>query len=171
MSGNWTGSLNPPLLTANYLFNISSVFGAITATYTPQICFNILYVVRPSVPQRKPALEPVDAAGHNVVKEKTKPQLEEKKRTSPAPSNVSPTENGVEDKRGEQLNGDGEERGALIQPESAFSSDAKTCNTNPHLNALNADSGSHADEGPEAVVCKKEVWAYFSREGREMEQG
>lgn len=105
--------------------------------------------------QSKPAHKPAHTAGLDVAKEKTKPKPEEK-ISSPPPSNFSPTENGVEDKR-EQLNGDGDERGALIQPESAFSSDSKTCNTNPHLNALNADSGCHTDEGLEATVCKNEV--------------
>ncbi|XP_008282955.1 constitutive coactivator of PPAR-gamma-like protein 1 homolog isoform X1 [Stegastes partitus] len=103
--------------------------------------------------QSRPAYKPAHASGHDVAKERKKPKSEEKK-SSPAPSDGSATENGVEDK--EQLNGDKEERRALIQPESAFSSDSKTCNTNPHLNALNVDSGHHRDEGLEAAVSQKE---------------
>uniref|UniRef100_A0AAQ6AF10 Family with sequence similarity 120A n=1 Tax=Amphiprion ocellaris TaxID=80972 RepID=A0AAQ6AF10_AMPOC len=98
---------------------------------------------------------PAHASGHDAVKERKKPKSEEKK-SSPAPSDGSATENGVEDKEPEQLNGDKDERRALIQPESAFSSDSKTCNTNPHLNALNVDSGYHRDEGLEAAVSQKE---------------
>lgn len=79
----------------------------------------------------------------------------EEKKSSPAQrGDSSATENGVEDKEPEQLNGEKEECGALIQPESAFSSDSKMCNTNPHLNALNVDSGSNRDEGLEATVSK-----------------
>lgn len=62
----------------------------------------------------------------------------------------------MEDKEPEQLNGEREECGALIQPESAFSSDSKTCNTNPHLNALNVDSGCHRDEGLEVTVSTED---------------
>uniref|UniRef100_A0A3P8TDU6 Family with sequence similarity 120 member A n=1 Tax=Amphiprion percula TaxID=161767 RepID=A0A3P8TDU6_AMPPE len=103
----------------------------------------------------RPAHKPAHASGHDAVKERKKPKSEEKK-SSPAPSDGSATENGVEDKEPEQLNGDKDERRALIQPESAFSSDSKTCNTNPHLNALNVDSGYHRDEGLEAAVSQKE---------------
>uniref|UniRef100_A0A7N6AEA3 Family with sequence similarity 120A n=1 Tax=Anabas testudineus TaxID=64144 RepID=A0A7N6AEA3_ANATE len=80
--------------------------------------------------------------------------LYEKKKSYPAPCDGSATENGVEDKANAK-EGD-EERGAIIQPESAFSSDSM-CNTNPHLNALNAESGCHRDEGLEATVCKKDI--------------
>lgn len=90
------------------------------------------------------------------MKDKKKPKPEEK-RSSPVPCDDSTTANGVEDKEQEQLNGDKEECRALIQPESAFSSDSKTCNTNPHLNALKEDSGCHRDEGVEAAVLQKEV--------------
>lgn len=76
-----------------------------------------------------------------------KKEPEPKKKSSPAPSGGSAAANGVEDKEQEELNGDKEECGAL-QPASAFSSDCKACNTNPHLNALSAD---------EASVCTKEV--------------
>ncbi|XP_040890411.1 constitutive coactivator of PPAR-gamma-like protein 1 homolog [Toxotes jaculatrix] len=104
----------------------------------------------------KPVHKPAHTSGHDAVKEKKKPKPEEQ-ITSPAPCDGSATENGVEDKEQDQLNGDKEECRALIQPESAFSSDSKTCNTNPHLNALNVDSGCHRDEGLDAAVLKKEV--------------
>lgn len=103
----------------------------------------------------KPAHKPAHTSGHDAVKERKKPKPEERK-SSPAPRDGSTTENGVEDKEPGQLNGDKEECRALIQPESAFSSDSKTCNSNPHLNALNVDSGCHRDEGLEAAVLKKE---------------
>lgn len=52
-------------------------------------------------------------------------------------------EEGVEEREVEQLKGQvmevRESRAVNIQPESAFSSDSKMCNTNPSLNALNAD--------------------------------
>ncbi|XP_070701950.1 constitutive coactivator of PPAR-gamma-like protein 1 homolog [Pempheris klunzingeri] len=103
----------------------------------------------------KPAHKPAHISGHDAVKERKKPNLEERK-SSPASCDGSATENGVGDKEPDQLNGDKEERRAVIQPESAFSSDSKTCNANPHLNALNVDSGCHRDEGLEAAVLKKE---------------
>ncbi|XP_035517762.1 constitutive coactivator of PPAR-gamma-like protein 1 homolog isoform X1 [Morone saxatilis] len=103
----------------------------------------------------KPAHKPAPTPGHDAAKERKKPKPEERK-ASPAPCDSSTAENGVEDKELDQLNGDGEERGALIQPESAFSSDSKTCNSNPHLNALNVDGGRHGDEGLEAAVLKTE---------------
>lgn len=83
-----------------------------------------------------------------------KPKQE--KMSSPTQCDVSTAENGIEDKEQDQLNGDKEECRALIQPESAFSSDSKMCNTNPHLNALNVDKGHHKDEGLEAAILKKE---------------
>ncbi|XP_029005792.1 constitutive coactivator of PPAR-gamma-like protein 1 homolog [Betta splendens] len=89
-------------------------------------------------------------ARNDVTKERMKPGPEKK-----ASCEALATENGVEDVEPEQLNGD--EHVALIQPESAFSSDSKTCNTNPHLNALNVDGNCHRDEGLEAVVCKREA--------------
>ncbi|XP_071349381.1 constitutive coactivator of PPAR-gamma-like protein 1 homolog isoform X2 [Trachinotus anak] len=97
--------------------------------------------------------KPAHTPAHDAVK---KPKPEEK-RSSPVPCDGPATENGVEDKEQDQLNGDKEECRALIQPESAFSSDSETCNTNPHLNALNEDSGYHKDEGLEAAVLQKEV--------------
>ncbi|CAK6972649.1 constitutive coactivator of PPAR-gamma-like protein 1 homolog isoform X2 [Scomber scombrus] len=104
----------------------------------------------------KPAYKPTYTSGHDAAKERKTPKLEEKKSSS-APCDSPAAENGVvEDKEPDQLNGDKEEHTALIQPESAFSCDSKTCNTNPHLNALNVDSGCHRDEGLEAAVSKEE---------------
>ncbi|XP_071767727.2 constitutive coactivator of PPAR-gamma-like protein 1 homolog isoform X1 [Centroberyx gerrardi] len=100
--------------------------------------------------------KPDHTSAHDAVKERKKPKPEEKKST-PAPCEGSTTENGVEDKESDQLNGDKDESRALIQPESAFSSDSKMCNTNPHLNALNVDSGCHRDEALGATVLKKEA--------------
>uniref|UniRef100_A0A8C9ZDZ3 Family with sequence similarity 120 member A n=1 Tax=Sander lucioperca TaxID=283035 RepID=A0A8C9ZDZ3_SANLU len=94
-------------------------------------------------------------SGHDAAKERKKPNAEERKSSS-ARRDGSTTENGVEDEEPERLNGDEEERRALIQPESAFSSDSKTCRSNSHLNALHVDSGCHRDEGLEAAVLNKE---------------
>ncbi|KAM4613178.1 constitutive coactivator of PPAR-gamma-like protein 1 homolog [Polymixia lowei] len=99
----------------------------------------------------KPAYSP----GHDALKERKKPQLEERTST-PVTCDSSAAENGVEGKESDQLNGENEESRALIQPESAFSSDSKMCNTNPHLNALNVDSTCHRDEALGASVLKKE---------------
>uniref|UniRef100_A0A3P8R999 Family with sequence similarity 120A n=1 Tax=Astatotilapia calliptera TaxID=8154 RepID=A0A3P8R999_ASTCA len=97
---------------------------------------------------------PAQTSGNNLVKDQKKPKQEEKKPAQHGESLAM--ENGVEDKEPEQLNGEREECGALIQPESAFSSDSKTCNTNPHLNALNVDSGCHRDEGLEVTVSTED---------------
>lgn len=56
----------------------------------------------------------------------------------------------------ERLNGEEEEHGALIQPDSAFSNDSKTSDSNPHLNALNEDGGRRGEEGLEAAVLNTE---------------
>jgi len=56
----------------------------------------------------------------------------------------------------ERLNGEEEEHGALIQPDSAFSNDYKTSDSNPHLNALNEDGGRCGEEGLEAAVLNTE---------------
>lgn len=79
--------------------------------------------------QNKPALKPAHAPAPDATKEKKKPKPEEKS-SSPVPGGDPAAANGVEDKEPEQLNGDKEECRALIQPESAFSSDPKVCNTN-----------------------------------------
>lgn len=104
--------------------------------------------------QSKPVQKPAHTCGHDAAKERKKPKPEERK-SSPVPCDSSATENGVDDKEPDQLNGDKEEHRALIQPESAFSSDSKMCNSNPHLNALNVDGGCCRDEGLEAAVSEK----------------
>ncbi|CAJ1051868.1 constitutive coactivator of PPAR-gamma-like protein 1 homolog isoform X2 [Xyrichtys novacula] len=103
----------------------------------------------------KPSHKPAQTSGHDAVKERKRSKAEERK-SSAAPCDGSTTENGVEDKEPHQLNGDKEECRAPIQPESAFRCDSKMCNSNPHLNALNADSGCHRDEGLEATVLSNE---------------
>lgn len=77
-------------------------------------------------------------------------------------SESSAAENGLEAQDGpeQQLNGKAED-GSNSEPvsspaESAFSNDSKMCNTNPHLNALNADSEGHRDETLSPAVLKTE---------------
>uniref|UniRef100_A0AAZ3SQB9 Constitutive coactivator of PPAR-gamma-like protein 1 n=1 Tax=Oncorhynchus tshawytscha TaxID=74940 RepID=A0AAZ3SQB9_ONCTS len=76
------------------------------------------------------------------VKERKKLKTEEKEK-SPVmlSSDGSTTENGLE----EREEGGLEDRAVNIQPESAFSSNPKMCNTNPRLNALNADGACLRD--------------------------
>lgn len=115
--------------------------------------FKILFVC--PLLQSKPPYKPAHTSEHDAAKEIKKSKPEERK-SSPVQSDGPTTENGVEDKEPAQLNGDEEERRALIQPESAFSSDSKTCNSNPHLHALNVDGGCHRDEALEAAVLTTE---------------
>lgn len=98
----------------------------------------------------KPSHKPAHTLGQDAAKDR------KRSNSSPAQCDGTTTENGVEDKEPHQLNGDKEESRALIQPESAFRCDSKMCNSNPHLNALNADSSCHRDEGLEATVLNKE---------------
>lgn len=88
-----------------------------------------------------------------MERKKSKP---EERKSSPAPCDGSTTENGVEDGEPDQLDEDKEECRAVVRPESAFSSDSKMCNSNPHLNALNVDNGCCRDEGLEAATLKEE---------------
>ena len=89
------------------------------------------------------------------MKERNNPKPEEAKSPPVSPEG-SATENGMDDKETDQLNGMKVESRALNKPESAFSSDSKMCNTNPHLNALNLDSGCHRDEVLGSTVLKTE---------------
>ncbi|XP_028980570.2 constitutive coactivator of PPAR-gamma-like protein 1 homolog isoform X2 [Esox lucius] len=96
------------------------------------------------------------------LKERKKPKTDEGKCPVLLSSDgSSATENGVEDRekereeeeiKEEQLNGQAtKESGSRVlisQPESAFSSDSKMCNTNPHLNALNTESTCLRDAEP-----------------------
>ncbi|XP_068598678.1 constitutive coactivator of PPAR-gamma-like protein 1 [Brachionichthys hirsutus] len=95
------------------------------------------------------------ACEHDTMKEQNRSNLREEK-SSPATGDGSAMENGVEDKAPDALNGDEEEHVTLIQPESAFRSDSKMCNANPHLNALNMGGGCRGDEGPEAAALHRE---------------
>ncbi|XP_074929320.1 constitutive coactivator of PPAR-gamma-like protein 1 isoform X3 [Chelonoidis abingdonii] len=99
---------------------------------------------------------PYAASAEEVAKE-LKSKSEESK-SSVVSSDGSLAENGVvnEEKPASQMNGNtGDVRGSN-QSESALSNDSKMCNTNPHLNALNADSVCHKDDTLEAAVLKKE---------------
>ncbi|XP_034023251.1 constitutive coactivator of PPAR-gamma-like protein 1 homolog [Thalassophryne amazonica] len=99
--------------------------------------------------------KPVPTTGYDGVKERKKAKADEKK-SSPVLCNSSATDNGMEDRESDHLDRDKGECRALIQSESAFSSDSKMCNTNPCINALNVDGGCHRDEGLEVAVFKKE---------------
>ncbi|KAL4655880.1 constitutive coactivator of PPAR-gamma-like protein 1 [Arapaima gigas] len=100
--------------------------------------------------------KPVYAASvTEAVKERKKPKPEETK-SPPQSSDGSAAENGVEVKETEQLNGNKDGGGAPNQPQSALSSDSKMCNTNPHLNALNADGDCHRGDSVSTSVFKTE---------------
>ncbi|KAF7249853.1 Constitutive coactivator of PPAR-gamma-like protein 1, partial [Varanus komodoensis] len=99
---------------------------------------------------------PYAASAEEVAKE-LKSKSEESK-SSIVSSEGSLAENGVvnEEKPASQMNGNTVDVRASNQSESALSNDSKMCNTNPHLNALNADSVCHKDDALEATVLKKE---------------
>uniref|UniRef100_A0A8D0G8W3 Family with sequence similarity 120 member A n=1 Tax=Sphenodon punctatus TaxID=8508 RepID=A0A8D0G8W3_SPHPU len=99
---------------------------------------------------------PYAASAEEVAKE-LKSKSEESK-SSLVSSDGSLAENGVvnEEKPASQMNGNTGDVGASNQSESALSNDSKMCNTNPHLNALNAGSVCHKDDTLEATVLKKE---------------
>uniref|UniRef100_A0A6I8NVU7 Family with sequence similarity 120 member A n=1 Tax=Ornithorhynchus anatinus TaxID=9258 RepID=A0A6I8NVU7_ORNAN len=99
---------------------------------------------------------PYAASAEEVAKE-LKSKSEESK-SSVVSSDGSLAENGVvnEEKPASQVNGNTGDVRASNQSESALNNDSKMCNTNPHLNALNADSICHKDETLEAAVLKKE---------------
>ncbi|KAM6344442.1 constitutive coactivator of PPAR-gamma-like protein 1 isoform 5-T5 [Alca torda] len=99
---------------------------------------------------------PYAASAEEVAKE-LKSKSEESK-SSIVSSDGSLAENGVvnEEKPASQMNGNTGDIRASNQSESALSNDSKMCNTNPHLNALNADSVCHKDDTLEATVLKKE---------------
>nr|XP_006125900.1 constitutive coactivator of PPAR-gamma-like protein 1 isoform X1 [Pelodiscus sinensis] len=99
---------------------------------------------------------PYAASAEEVAKE-LKSKSEESK-SSIVSSDGSLAENGVvnEEKPASQMNGNSGDIRGSNQSESALSNDSKMCNTNPHLNALNADSVCHKDDTLEAAVLKKE---------------
>lgn len=102
--------------------------------------------------QNKPAYA---SSVDEVLREGKRPKPEEAKPPAVSSEGVA-TENGVDGKEAGQLNGNKEESRAALQPESAFSSDSKMCNTNPHLNALTVDSDCHRDEVLGTSVLKTE---------------
>uniref|UniRef100_A0A5F8GF13 Family with sequence similarity 120 member A n=1 Tax=Monodelphis domestica TaxID=13616 RepID=A0A5F8GF13_MONDO len=112
-----------------------------------------LLLIFSCVKQGKP---PYAASAEEVAKE-LKSKSEESK-SSVVSSDGSLAENGVvnEEKPASQMNGNTADGRASNQSESALSNDSKMCNTNPHLNALNADSVCHKDDTLEAAVLKKE---------------
>ncbi|KAL7986066.1 hypothetical protein Chor_011232 [Crotalus horridus] len=99
---------------------------------------------------------PYAASAEEVAKE-LKSKSEESK-SSIVSSEGSLAENGImnEEKPASHMNGSTADVRASNQSESALSNDSKMCNTNPHLNALNADSVCHKDDALEATVLKKE---------------
>ncbi|XP_013916806.1 PREDICTED: constitutive coactivator of PPAR-gamma-like protein 1 [Thamnophis sirtalis] len=99
---------------------------------------------------------PYAASAEEVAKE-LKSKSEEGK-SSIVSSEGSLAENGImnEEKPASHMNGSTADVRASNQSESALSNDSKMCNTNPHLNALNADSVCHKDDALEATVLKKE---------------
>lgn len=104
-------------------------------------------------PQTKPAY----ATSAAEVAKELKTQSEDSK-SSAVSSDGSLTENGVGngDNQASQINGGSADTQPPNHSESALSSDSKACNTNPHLNALDPDSGHHEEETLEASVLKKE---------------
>ena len=92
------------------------------------------------------------------------PQQEELKsrsgesKSSAMSSDGSLAENGAvaEEKPAPQMNGSAGDTRAPSHSESALNNDSKTCNTNPHLNALSTDSGCRRADALEAAVLKKE---------------
>ncbi|XP_043934065.1 constitutive coactivator of PPAR-gamma-like protein 1 isoform X2 [Protopterus annectens] len=104
--------------------------------------------------QSKP---PYAASAAEVAKELKKSKPEDSK-SSAVSSDSSVAENGAanENKPASQLNGSNEVVETSIKSESALSNDSKMCNTNPHLNALNADSSCQRVDALEAAVLNKE---------------
>ncbi|XP_027621321.1 constitutive coactivator of PPAR-gamma-like protein 1 [Tupaia chinensis] len=79
-------------------------------------------------------------------------------KSSVVSSDGSLAENGVmaEEKPAPQMNGSAGDARAPSHPESALNTDSKTCNTNPHLNALSTDSACRREAALEAAVLNKE---------------
>lgn len=105
---------------------------------------------------KKQGKPPYAASAEEVAKE-LKSKSEESK-SSIVSSEGSLAENGImnEEKPASHMNGSTADVRASNQSESALSNDSKMCNTNPHLNALNADSVCRKDDALEATVLKKE---------------
>ncbi|XP_037654530.1 constitutive coactivator of PPAR-gamma-like protein 1 isoform X3 [Choloepus didactylus] len=99
---------------------------------------------------------PYAASAEEVAKE-LKLKSGESKASAVAPEGAL-AENGVaaEEKPAPHMNGSAGDARASDQSESALNKDSKMCNTNPHLNALTADSVCHKEDTLEAAVLNKE---------------
>lgn len=99
---------------------------------------------------------PYAASAEEVAKELKSRSGESK--SSAVSSDGSLAENGAvaEEKPAPQMNGSAGDARAPSHSESALNNDSKTCNTNPHLNALSTDSACHRADALEAAVLKKE---------------
>ncbi|OWK07382.1 FAM120A, partial [Cervus elaphus hippelaphus] len=99
---------------------------------------------------------PYAASAEEVAKELKSRSGESK--SSAMSSDGSLAENGAvaEEKPAPQMNGSAGDTRAPGHSESALNNDSKTCNTNPHLNALSTDSACRRADALEAAVLKKE---------------
>ncbi|KAB1252239.1 Constitutive coactivator of PPAR-gamma-like protein 1 [Camelus dromedarius] len=99
---------------------------------------------------------PYAASAEEVAKELKSRSGESK--SSAVSSDGSLAENGAvaEEKPAPQMNGSAGDARAPSHSESALNNDSKTCNTNPHLNALSTDSACRRADALEAAVLKKE---------------
>lgn len=99
---------------------------------------------------------PYAASAEEVAKELKSKSGESK--SSAVSSEGSLAENGVmaEEKPVPQMNGSTGDSRAPSHSESALNNDSKTCNTNPHLNALSTDSACRREAALEAAVLNKE---------------
>uniref|UniRef100_A0A8C2XYE6 Family with sequence similarity 120A n=1 Tax=Capra hircus TaxID=9925 RepID=A0A8C2XYE6_CAPHI len=99
---------------------------------------------------------PYAASAEEVAKELKSRSGESK--SSAMSSDGSLAENGAvaEEKPAPQMNGSAGDTRAPSHSESALNNDSKTCNTNPHLNALSTDSACRRADALEAAVLKKE---------------
>lgn len=98
---------------------------------------------------------PYAASAEEVAKELKSRSGESK--SSAISSDGSLAENGVvAEKPASQMNGSAGDTRAPSHSESALNNDSKTCNTNPHLNALSTDSACRGADALEAAVLKQE---------------
>lgn len=109
-----------------------------------------------TVPHFQQGKPPYAASAEEVAK-KLKSRSGESK-SSAVSSDGSLAENGAvaEEKPAPQMNGSTGDARAPSHSESALNNDSKTCNTNPHLNALSTDSACRRADALEAAVLKKE---------------
>ncbi|XP_045431008.1 constitutive coactivator of PPAR-gamma-like protein 1 isoform X3 [Pipistrellus kuhlii] len=98
---------------------------------------------------------PYAASAEEVAKELKSRSGESK--SSAISSDGSLAENGVvAEEPASQMNGSVGDTRAPSHSESALNNDSKTCNTNPHLNALSTDSACRGADALEAAVLKQE---------------